>query len=98
VADPSGRRLVVIENVKKKDSVVSDTTTHTVDATMAALGSKATYTGASTSVLGWLMSSEAGILLGILIGVAGLIVNWFYKHKEDKRRQAEHDKRMGRSA
>ena len=74
---------------------MSDTTTHTVDATMAAIGSKATYTGAGASVLGWLMSSQAGILVGIIIGVGGFLVNWYYRHKEDKRRQEEHDRRMG---
>ena len=74
---------------------MSDATTHTVDATMAALGSKATYTGAGASILGWLMSSQAGILFGILIGVGGFLVNWYYRHKEDKRRQEEHDRRMG---
>lgn len=61
---------------------------------MAAFGSKATYTGASTSVLSWFLSSEFGILMGILVGVGGFGINWFYKHKEDKRRQAEHEKRM----
>ena len=74
---------------------MSDATTHTVDATMAAIGSKATYTGAGASVLGWLMSSQAGILVGIIIGVGGFLVNWYYRHKEDKRRQEEHDRRMG---
>lgn len=74
---------------------MSDATTHTVDATMAAIGSKATYTGAGASILGWLMSSQAGILFGILIGVGGFLVNWYYRHKEDKRRQEEHDRRMG---
>ena len=74
---------------------MSDATTHTVDATMAAIGSKATYTGAGASILGWLMSSQAGILFGILIGVGGFVVNWYYRHKEDKRRQEEHDRRMG---
>ena len=74
---------------------MSESTTHTVDATMAAIGSKATYTGAGASVLGWLMSSQAGILIGILIGVGGFLVNWYYRHKEDKRRDAEHKARMG---
>lgn len=74
---------------------MSEPTQQTLDATMAAFGSKATYTGASASVVGWLMSSEAGIFIGIVIGVAGFIVNWYYKHKEDKRREAEHKARMG---
>lgn len=66
----------------------------TLDATMAALGSKATYTGASTSIVGWFLSSQFGVLAGILIGIAGLCVNWYYKHKQDKREEAEHKRRM----
>lgn len=66
----------------------------TVDATMAAFGSKATYTGASASVLGWMISSEFGVMFGLFLGVAGLGINWYYKHKEDKRQQALHDRRM----
>jgi hypothetical protein len=64
------------------------------DTTMAAIGSKATYGGASTSVVSWLLSSEFGILMGILIGVTGLVVNWYYKHKDDKRKEEEHNRRM----
>jgi hypothetical protein len=74
---------------------MSDTTTHTVNATMAALGSKATYTGAGASILGWLMSSQAGIFFGILLGVGGFLVNWYYRAKEDRRQQIEHERRMG---
>jgi hypothetical protein len=64
------------------------------DATMAAVGSKATYGGASTSVVSWLLSSEFGILMGILIGLSGLMINWYYRHKEDKRRQEEHERKL----
>ena len=64
------------------------------DATMATLGSKATYTGATTSVLGWIMSSEFGVLIGIVLGVGGFLVNWYYKYKPDKREQELHDQRM----
>lgn len=67
----------------------------TFDATMAAAGSKATYTGATTSVVGWVLSSEFGVLIGLLLGVGGFAINWYYKHKEDKRQQAEHERRMG---
>lgn len=66
----------------------------TLDATMAALGSKATYTGASTSIVGWFLSSQFGVLAGILIGIAGLCINWYYRHKEDRRQEAEHKRRM----
>ncbi len=77
-----------------KERPVQQETQATVDATMAAIGSKATYTGASASVLGWMISSEFGVIFGLFLGVAGLGINWYYRHKEDKRQQAEHDRRM----
>ncbi|MEN6304212.1 MAG: holin, partial [Armatimonadia bacterium] len=64
--------------------------THTIDATIAAASSKATYTGAGMTIGGWFMSSEFAVLMGIVIGVAGFFVNWYYRHKEDKRQQLEH--------
>lgn len=70
-------------------------TTHTIDAALAAAGSKATYTGAGMTISGWLLSSEFAVLVGILIGVGGFLVNWYYRHKEDRRQQAEHERRMG---
>jgi hypothetical protein len=66
----------------------------TFEATMAAAGSKATYTGAGTSVMGWVLSSEFGVLFGVFLGLGGLAINWYYKYKEDKRQQQEHDRRM----
>lgn len=76
---------------------------HATEATLAAIGSKATYGGAATSVVGWLMSSEFGVVAGIVLGICGLLVNWHYRRKQDKRdeekdrrERAEHEKRMGR--
>jgi len=66
----------------------------TVDAAISAVGSKATYTGAGLSAFGWLTSSEAGVVIGILLGVIGLVVNLYFKHREDKRQQQEHEARM----
>lgn len=68
--------------------------TNTIDAAMAAAGSKAAYAGAGTSLSGWLLSSEAGVLAGIVIGVTGLIINYWFKRREDRRLQEEHDARM----
>lgn len=67
----------------------------TFDATMAAAGSKATYTGAGASVFGWFVSNEFAVLVGVLIAVGGFLVNWYYRAKEDKRQQLEHERRMG---
>jgi hypothetical protein len=60
---------------------MSEHTTHAIEATLAATGSKATYTGAGMTIGGWFLSSEFAVLMGMLMGVAGLLVNWYYKHK-----------------
>ena len=65
------------------------------DTAVAAAASKATYGGAGASVVSWFLSSEFGMLMGILIGVVGLGINWYYKHKQDKREEVEHARRMG---
>jgi hypothetical protein len=69
-------------------------TTHSVEATIAAAANKATYGGASASVLGWMLSSEFGMLAGLLIGLGGLAMSWHFQRKRDRREQAEHDRRM----
>jgi len=47
--------------------------------------SSATMWGSVTSVLGGLTANEVAAYGGLLIGVAGLLVNWYYKAKEDRR-------------
>lgn len=85
---------------------MTDATSHTIDATVAAVGSKATYTGAGMTISGWILSSEFAVLVGMVIGVAGFIVNWYYKHKlttaeirlreeQAERERIEHQYRMG---
>lgn len=68
----------------------------TLDATIAAAGSKATYAGSGMTVGGWLVSSEFAVLAGIVIGVAGFLVNWYYKHRQHERERLEHEARMRR--
>ena len=46
----------------------------TIDATMAAIGTKATYTGAGVSGLGWFLSNEFFGLAGVIIGTVGLLI------------------------
>lgn len=72
--------------------------TNTIDAAIAAAGSKATYAGAGASLSGWLLSSEAGVMFGIVLGIIGLLVNFYFKRREDRRLQAEHDARMAEIA
>jgi hypothetical protein len=74
---------------------MADAAHTTLDTTMAAVGSKATYTGAGTSIFGWLTANEFAVLIGVAVAIGGFVVNWYYRHKEDRRQQAEHDRRMG---
>lgn len=63
---------------------------------IATAASKATFAGAGTSIFGWLTSSEFGVVAGIVIGVVGLCVNWYFRRKTDKREQREYEARMRR--
>jgi hypothetical protein len=65
------------------------------EAVLATVGHKAAQVGAGTTVLGWLLSSQGTAVLGISIGVCGLLIQWYYRRKQDKREQAEHERRMG---
>ena len=58
------------------------------------------------TLTGWLLSSEFAVLFGMLLGMAGFLVNWYYKHKltraeirlmqeKNERERAEHAARMG---
>jgi hypothetical protein len=66
----------------------------TVDATVASAASKTTYTGASVTLGGWLVSSEAAVLAGIVLGLAGFCVNLYFRSRADAREEAEHRARM----
>lgn len=66
----------------------------TFDATLAAIGSKTAYTGASVSGVGWFLSNEFFGLAGVAIGVIGLSINWHYRAKADERDRLEHEARM----
>lgn len=67
---------------------------HGHNAVMATIGSTTTKAGASASVLGWLISQEGLAFIGAAVAVIGMGINWYYKLKEDRRAQEEHDARM----
>ena len=71
---------------------IIDTDSHNV--VMASIGSGATKTGASGAVLGWLFSQEGLAILGVVIAVIGLAVNWYYKYQDNKRAKLEHELRV----
>lgn len=59
-----------------------------IEVGVATVASKSTYAGAGTSFLGWLLSSEFTVIFGIVVALAGLGVNWYYKAKADRRTAA----------
>ena len=40
----------------------------------------AQYAGAGSAVLFGLTANEIGVLVGCLVGICGLLLNWYYKH------------------
>lgn len=63
-------------------------------ASVASAASKATYSGSLAMLGGWLVSSEAAVVGGLLLGVAGFVVNWIYRHREGQLRLREHEMRQ----
>lgn len=60
------------------------------DSTLAKAGTIGTFSGAATAVGAWLVSSTGAAVIGILGVVIGLIFQWYFKSKEDRRRQEDH--------
>lgn len=58
------------------------------------LANKAVGGGSAVTLLSWLNSSNFGMWAGIAIGVVGLLVNWYFKHRSDKRADEIHRARM----
>lgn len=57
--------------------------------TAASAASKVTYGGSAAAMGGWFLSNEFAVLMGLVIGVAGFVVNWYYRHKEYKLKERE---------
>lgn len=47
--------------------------------------SAVTYAGSGAAMFGGLSANEIAAYGGLIIGVVGLFVNWYYKAKEDRR-------------
>ena len=73
-----------------------------IGAAIAASASKTMYIGGGMGSAGFVLDSQLFGLLGLLLALGGFVVNWCYRQKEhdfkrreDARRQAEHDAKMG---
>ena len=80
--------------MEAKHNMNQTQTQTTIDATLAAAGSKATYTGAGMTISGWYLSSEFAVLCGIVLGLGGFAVNFVFQLRRDRREQREHAARM----
>jgi len=64
------------------------------EATAAAIAHKATFVGGGTAFWGGITANTVAALGGLLVALVGLSVQWYYKHKEDRRRDELHRRRM----
>jgi hypothetical protein len=57
------------------------------------VSSNVTYTGAGGAVFFGFAAEFWGVVFGLVIGLAGLLVNWYYKHKAHKLLEKEYAQR-----
>jgi len=92
---------------------MSDTTSTTVqlaqsasDAAMSKVGVGMGLSGGAAAALGGLTMNTLGVIFGMVIGLLGLCIQWYYKHRltmveirlreeAAARERAEHAARMG---
>lgn len=79
---PVGRSMKITELHERAEQLI------------AASAPKVTYAGGAMGGSGFLLDDKVIGLLGLAIAVAGFLVNWYYKRKDDKRLQVEHEARM----
>jgi len=65
-----------------------------VEATVISTSGKTTMGGAATGIVGWLASVNWIGASGILIALAGLVVNIYFQIRKDRRETAESQARM----
>lgn len=65
--------------------------------TVATAAGKVTYAGVGSIGYGWLFSNEFAVAAGFLIGVAGFLVNLYYRRRADRRQEALHAALMERA-
>lgn len=54
-----------------------------------------TLSGSAAAVGGGLTLNEVAIVIGAVVAVLGLVVQWYYRHKEYKLKERESNARMG---
>lgn len=54
------------------------------------VANKVVGTGSAVTVMGWIASSDFGFWVGVLIGVIGLLINFHYSRRHDRRADEAH--------
>lgn len=73
---------------------MSEKTNLAVEASAAALGSKATLGGGATSAAAFFMGINWVGWLSLGIAILGLLINLYFSWQRNQREEAEHDLRM----
>lgn len=64
------------------------------DAIGVAVGKSGVYSGAASAFFFGLTANEFAALSGVVVAVIGLVIQWFYNRRRDRRETAEHSARM----
>lgn len=67
-----------------------------VDAAGVVVGKVGTYGGGASALLFGLSASEFAAFVGAAVAVVGLVVQWYFNRRRDRREQEEFDARMRR--
>lgn len=68
-----------------------DTKDAGVDAVVTSVASKTMGGGATASVMGWLSSNEGIAITGLMLAIAGFIVNLIFQARRDYRERVLHE-------
>lgn len=60
------------------------------EATIAAVAQKFTVGGGATAAYGGITANDLLAYVGAIVAVLGLVIQWYYKRKDDRRRDELH--------
>lgn len=68
-----------------------------IEGVISSVATKGGMTGGTlAAIYGWLSSSSAAVLIGILITVIGFVVNFYYQYRRNHREEIESKERAER--
>lgn len=76
------------------ENVVADKTSLAIEASALSASSKTTTLGAVAGTVGWAAQINWLGLIGALVAVVGLAVNFYFQHQRNKREEEMHRARL----